>query len=303
MPKTYLFFAFRLDFRGHVAEHEVLPNNVASWGESDHRACVKTRDPNHKRRVLLAHALRAFDGTATTFAYPAEPELQKAKYKRHRRHQRELSTIPQVGKAHLADVEACFGQNNKHRERPHEHRVFLILCGTVGKFRIKVAKPKCKRQGDADNRLDRVENLHRNFREVRLSTGQIAKDNRDAEARNQVSAKENLERQGRTAAKHFCHRRRRIRGRAKRNNRTAQKYFARQVEKLHNAPEGSDDNEACDKRTSFNLERVTMRLRRNLRHEREEHHDADSERQERRQKVRLRNENARKDCNGHENRT
>ena len=74
------------------------------------------------------------------------------------------------------------------------------------------------------------------------------------------------------------------------------------MEKFHNAPKGSNNHETCDKRAGFNLERVTMRLRRNFRHERKEHHDADSERQERRQKVRLRNEDARQNCNGHENR-
>ena len=255
-----------------------MPYNVACRGERHHRACIKARNPDNKRRVLLSHALRTFNRTATAFANPAKPELQKAKHERNRSHKWKLSAIPQIGKAHLANVEARFGQNNEYRERPHKHCVLLVFCGTVSKFRVKVAKSKRKRERDADNRLDRVENLHRDFRKVRFGAGQIAKDHRDAKACNQVTAEENLQRKGRTAAKHFRHRRRRIRRRAKRNNRTAQKHFTRQVEKLHNAPEGSNHHEACNKRAGLNLERVTVRLRRNFRHERQKHHDADSER-------------------------
>ena len=293
---------FRLDFCSHITEYKVLPYNVASRGKRYNRACVKARNPDHERRILLTHALRTFNRTAAAFAYPAKPELQNAKHQRNTRHQRELSAIPQVGKAHLADIKARFRQNNEHREGPNEHRVLLVFCSAVSKFRIKVAKPERKSQRNADNRLDRIENFHRDFGEVCVGPSQVAKDNRDAKAGDQVSAEENLKRQGSATAKHLRHRRCRIRRRAKRDNRTTEQHFARQMEEFHNAPENRNHDKANDKSASLDFERVAMRLRRNLRHERKEHHDADSERQERRQEVRLRKEDARQNRNGHENR-
>ena len=278
-----------------------MPDNITRRGKSDHRTRIKARHPNDKRRVLLAHALRAFNRAAATFANPAKPELQNAKHKRNCGHERELSAVPQVGKAHLANVETRLRKDDEHRECPDEHGVFLEFRGVVGKFRIKVAEPECKRKRDADNRLDGVEDFPGDFGKVSLGPSQVAKDYRDAEARNQVSAEENLERQGRTAAKHFRHRRSGICRRAKRDNRTAEQYFARQVEQFDNSPKSSNDDKACDKSSCLDFKSVTVRLRRNFRHERKEHHDADCERQERRQKMRLRNEDAGENGDRHEN--
>jgi len=280
---------FRLDSRGHVTEYKILPYNIASRGECHDRTRIKARDPDHERRIFLPHALRTFNRTAAAFANPAKPELHNAKHQRNTRHQRELSAIPQVGKAHLADIKARFRQNNKHREGPNEHRVLLVFCSAVSKFRIKVAKAKRKSQRNTDNRLDRIENFHRDIGEVCVGPSQVAKDNRDAKAGNQVSAEENLKRQGSATAKHLRHRRCGIRRRAKRDNRTTEQNFARQMEQFDNAPENRNHDKANDKSASLDLERVTVRLRRNLRHERKEHHDANRERQERRQEVRLRN--------------
>ena len=249
----------------------------------------------------MPHALRAFDGAAATFAEPAQGELRNAKDERNSSHQRELSAIPQVGKAHRADVVTRLRQDDEHGECPHEHRVLLEFRGAVGKFRIKVTKPERKRQRDADNRLDGIENLPGDFGKVRLGPCQVAKDKRDAEARDQIAAEENLERQGRAAAKHFRHRRGRIRRWAKCDNRTTEQHFARQVEQFDNTPEERNHDKACDKGAHLDLERVTVRLWRNLRHKRKEHHDADSQRQERRKEMRLGNEDARNNCNGHEN--
>jgi len=185
-------FLGRFYLRGHVAEDKVLPDNVASRRERHDRASIKARNPNDKRRVFLSHALRAFNRATPAFTEPAKRELQNAKHQRDSSHQRELAAVPQVGKTHFADVVTRLCQDDEHGERPDEHRVFLVFCGAVSKFRVKVAESKRKRKRNADNRLNRVENFPRNIGEVRLGARQIAKDNRDAEACNQVPAKENL---------------------------------------------------------------------------------------------------------------
>ena len=275
-------------FATHPGKHQVLPDNVTGRGERHHRACVQSRNPDDKRRVLLPHALRPLDRAALAFAEPPEPEEQNAQHQRHPRHHRELAAVPQVHESHLADIETRLRNDDEHRERPDEHRVLLEFRGAVGKLRVERAEPERKRERYADDGLDGIENLHRDFGEARIGASKVPENDWDGKACEQVSAQEYLEGERRRTTEHLGHRGGGIRRRAQRDDGTAQQHLAREPEQFHDTPQGGNQHKACDKRAGLDLERVAVSLRRNLRDKRQEHHRADKEGHHRRKHVRLR---------------
>ena len=117
---------------------------------------------------------------------------KNAKNQRNARHHGELSAIPKFRKSHFANVVACLRQNHEYREGPHEHGVLLVFGGTVSKFWVECPQAKRKRERDADDGLNRIENLHRDFGEARIGSSQVTEYQRNRKTRNQVSAQENL---------------------------------------------------------------------------------------------------------------
>ena len=231
---------FRLDSCAQVAEHQVLPHYVAGGRECHDGARVQGRNPDDERGVLLAHALRAFDGAAVPFDIPAEGVKENAEDERDACHHRELAAVPEFRESHFADVVAGFRQNDEHREGPHEHGVLLVFGGAVGEFRVKGAQSEGEGERDADDGLDGVEDLHGDFAELRVGAGQVAENERDREAGDQVPAQKDLEGERGRAAEHLGHGGGGVCGRAQRDDGASQKYFAREVEQFHDACDGGD---------------------------------------------------------------